>query len=61
MSFLASQAPIFPLCGSMLPNAIMMSFLDCATPAISSFGMRRRPSWVSASTVNIVKPIFFSR
>ena len=45
----------------MLPKAIMMSLLAIAASAISSFGMRRRPIWVSASTVNITNPIFFSR
>ena len=60
-SFLASRPPIFPLCGSIEPNAIMMSLLACAASAISSFGMRRRPICVSASTVKLTKPIFFSR
>ena len=39
----------------------MMSLFVCAASAISSFGMRRRPICVSASTVNITNPIFFSR
>ena len=61
ISLRASRAPILPLCGSMLPNAIMTSLLAWAASAIYSLGMRRRPSWVSASTVNITNPIFFSR
>jgi hypothetical protein len=49
------------LCGSIEPNAIMMSGFCWAASAISSFGMRRRPICVSASTVKLTKPIFFSR
>ena len=39
----------------------MMSLFFCAASAISSFGIRRRPIWVSASTVKLTKPIFCSR
>ncbi len=39
----------------------MMSLFFCAASAISSLGMRRRPICVSASTVNLTKPIFSSR
>ena len=57
----ASRAPILPLCGSMLAKAIIMSLFFCAASAISSLGMRRRPSCDSASTVNITRPILRSR
>lgn len=45
----------------MLAKAIIMSLFSRAACAISSFGMRRRPSFDSLSTVNITRPIFFSR
>ena len=47
--------------GPIEPKAIMMSAFFLAASAISSFGTRRRPSCDSESTVNITKPIFFSR
>ena len=45
----------------MLPKAIMTSLFFCAASAISSFGMRRRPMFDSASTMNITRPILRSR
>lgn len=57
----ASRAPIFPLCGSMLAKAIIMSLFSRAASAISSFGMRRRPMFDSLSTVNMTSPVLRSR
>ncbi|MNU07005.1 hypothetical protein D3C72_2524060 [compost metagenome] len=57
----ASRAPILPLCGSMLAKAIIMSLLALAASAISSLGIRRRPSCDSLSTVNMIRPILRSR
>ena len=45
----------------MLAKAIIMSAFFCAASQISSLGMRLRPILVSASTVNMTKPILRSR